>query len=87
MGDETQEHGEDEDVYEGESWAMGVAEDGDWNIGECKDVKDGNRQRLDCSWDFHSSETWGSKKMVEHFNYHWSEIRLLPRTNKNMVCD
>ena len=50
--DEVQDDGEDGEVHEDESWAVSVEEDEDGNIGEHEDVAEGNKQRLDCGWNF-----------------------------------
>ena len=50
--DEVQDDGGDGEVYGDEMWAVDVEEDGDGNIGERKDVKEGNGLRLDCGWNF-----------------------------------
>ena len=50
--DEVQDDNDDGEVYKDESWAVGVEENGDGNIGKREDGKEGNERRPDCGWNF-----------------------------------
>ena len=50
--DEVQDDSDEGEVYEDESWVVGVEENGDGNIGKREDVKEGNERRLYCGWNF-----------------------------------
>ena len=50
--DEVQDDNDDGEVYKDESWAVGVEENGDGNIGKREDVKEDNERRPDCGWNF-----------------------------------